>query len=56
VVTFKELKLPKSSQECFGYYLGITHGDQIIIVEAIFVKLVSSIAPGHLKVVIISPY
>jgi hypothetical protein len=36
--------------------LGITHGDQVIIVEAVFVKLVTSIAPGHLKVVIIPPY
>jgi hypothetical protein len=56
VVTFEELKLPKSSRECFGNYLGITHGDQGIIVEAVFVKLGTAIAPGHLKVVIIPPF
>jgi hypothetical protein len=56
VVTFWELKLPKSSQECFDNYLGITHGDQVIIIGAVFVKLVTSIALGKLKVVIIPPF
>jgi hypothetical protein len=57
VVTFEELKLPKSSRECLSNYLAITHGDdQVIIVEAVFVKLGTAIAPGHLKVVIIPPF
>jgi hypothetical protein len=56
VVTFQELKLPKSARECLGNYLGITHGDQVIIVEAIFVKLGTVIAPGCLEVVIIPPF
>jgi hypothetical protein len=48
--------LPKSSRECLGNYLGITHGDQVIIVEAVFVKLGTAIAPGYLEVVIIPPF
>jgi hypothetical protein len=53
VVTFEELKLPKSSRECLGNYFGVTLGDQVIIVEAVFVKLGTAIEPGLLKVVIV---
>jgi hypothetical protein len=35
VAIFQEMKLPKSSWECFGNYSGTTHGDDVIIVKDI---------------------